>query len=260
MPSSIHESIITRLTDDIITSRATLPANLRRQIQVIRGKKFDFFTNQWSGSRTEPDLGIQVCNADNEMDLKWVLEVRFSELYEQLKHEAQLWLEGSSQVSMVTIVRFCETPRYHCLTPIYNETGEEELDPREVLGIPSDFAAIRQKDIILEGDYGPATYKGLRWVEQISEGWIETWVRNADGRATLLGKPINLLQANQVQLEFGGFLPPGYPQTVTVDLEEFRLTLQHSIREMAVNRCRNALHAYLKRHGEVLSDDPDYQP
>jgi hypothetical protein len=259
MPSPIHESIISQLNKQTILSTATLPANLQTQIRVIGGEWFDFFTGQWSGSKKEPDLGIEICNADNEMDLKWVLEVGFLEPCEQLKDETQLWLEGSTQVSMVTIVRFRETPRYHCPLPIYNETGEEELDPRKILGIPSDFEAIRQKDVILEGDYGPATYKGLRWVEQISEGWMETWVRDTNGKAIQRGNRIDLLHANQVELEFD-FLPPGYLQTIKIDLEEFRLNLQRSIRKMAVSRCRKALHTYLKRHGELLSDDPDYRP
>ena len=165
----------------------------------------------------------------------------------------RLWLEGNPQVSMVTIVRFCETPRYHCPLP-------KELDPREVLGIPSDFEAIRQKDVILEGDYGPATYKGLRWVEQISEGWMETWVRDMHGEVIQRGNRVDLLHANQVEPEFGDFLPPGYPQTITIDLQEFRLALQRSIQEMAVVRCGDALIDYLKRHGESQVHDPDYRP
>jgi hypothetical protein len=202
----------------------------------------------------------QVRDADNEMELKWVLEVGFSETYEQLKSDAQLWLEGSSQVSMVTIAWFCETPRYRCPFPIYDETGEE-LDPREIAGMPSDFRDIRAKDVILEGDYGPATYVGLRWVGQISEVWMETWVRDTDthGDAMQRGNRVDLMHANQVELEFGDFLPPGYPQTITINLEEFRLTLQDSIREITVVRCVHAIRDYMKRHG-VIPDDRDYQP
>ena len=256
MPSPFHQSITSQLNDRIITSRATLPANLRQQTRVLWEQKFNAFGGQWSGSTKEPDLGIQVRNTDNEMELKWVLEVGFSETYEHLKSDIQLWLEGSSQVSMVTIAWFCETPRYHCPLPIYDETGEE-LDPREVAGIPSDFRAIRAKDVILEGDYGPATYKGLKWVQRISEVWMETWVRDTDRRAVQRGNPIDLMQANQVQLEFGDFLPPGYPQVITIDLEEFRLTLQDCIRDMTTVRCRDAIEAYRKRHGEARDD---YQP
>jgi len=259
MASPIHQSIITQLNDKIMTSRATLPANLRQQTQVLWGEKFDSFRGQWSESRKVPDLGIEVCNTDNEMELKWVLEVGFSETYEQLKNDTQLWLEGSSQISMVTIVGFCETPRYHCPLPIFDETGEE-LDPREAVGIPSDLTAICEKNVILEGDYGPATYKGLRWVGQISEGWMETWVRDIHGKVIQRSNRVDLLHANKVELDFGDFLPPSYPQTITINLEDFRLTLQRSIRKVAASRCKNALHTYLKRHGEVQGDDPDYQP
>jgi hypothetical protein len=248
MASPIHQSIISQLNDEIITSRATLPAYLRQQTQVLWGQRLRSFRGQWSGSIKDPDLGIKVRNTDNEMQLKWVLEVGFSEIYKELKNDTQLWLEGSPQISMVTIVGICETPQYRCPLPIFDEAGEE-LDPREAAGIPSDFEAIRTKDVILEGDFGPATYKGLSWVGQISEVWIETWVRDMHGEVIQRGNRVDLLHASQVELEFGDFLPPSYPQTITIDLEEFRSTLQDSIRDMTVGRCQEALHSYLKRHG-----------
>ncbi|KAL7623144.1 hypothetical protein AAE478_006825 [Parahypoxylon ruwenzoriense] len=226
---------------------AILPTNLRRRTRILFEQEFRSFGGSWSGSEKKPDLGIQVRNADNEMELKWVLEVGFSETYELL---IRLWLQGSSQVSMVTIVKFCETPPYRSPLPIYNNETGEELDPRTAAGIPPDFRAIRTKDVILERQYGSATYKGFRWVEQISEVWMETWVPNEDGRAVQRGNPIDLMRADQVQLEFGDFFPPGYPQTITIDLEEFRSSLQDCIREMAVVRCQKTVNDYLKRHGE----------
>jgi hypothetical protein len=264
MTTPIHQSIISRLTRDFITSTATLPANLQEQTEVVWGQKFNAFRNQWSKSQKVPGLGIQVYNIDkNKMELKWVLEVGLSETYKELKNDTRLWLEGwlqgSSQISMVTIVRFCETPRYHRPLPIFDETGEE-LDPREAAGIPSDFTAICEEDVILEGDYGPATYKGLRWVGQISDVWMETWVRDTHGKAIQRGNRIDLMHTNQVKLEFGDFLPPGYPQMIMVGLEAFRSTLQRSIQDLTVSRCRGALHDYLERHGEAQDDDPDYQP
>jgi hypothetical protein len=88
---------------------------------------------------------------------------------------------------------------------------------------------------------------------------MESWVRDTHGKAIQRGNRIDLMHANQVKLEFGDFLPPSYPQTITIDLAEFRLTLQHSIRNLTVSRCRGALYNYLKRHGEAQDDDPDYQ-
>jgi hypothetical protein len=259
MASSIRQLIVTQLIDDIILSTVTLPANLGQQTQLFLGEKFKSFRDQWSGSRKVPDLGLKVRNADNEIELKWVLEVGFSEQYKQLKDEVQLWLDGNSQVSTVTIVGFRETPQYHYPLPIYDETGEES-DPREVVGIPSDFQAIREKDIILEGDYGPATYKGLRWAEPISEAWMETWVRGMHGEVIQRGNRVDLLHADRVELEFGDFLPPSYQPTITVNLERFRSALPYSIQVMAASRCQDALYDYLKRHGELQADDPDYRP
>ena len=68
------------------------------------------------------------------------------------------------------------------------------------------------------------------------------------------------MQANQVELEFGDFLPPGYQPTITVNLGRFRSDLQYGIQRMAAGRCQGALSDYLKRHGKLQVDDPDYRP
>ncbi|THC94127.1 hypothetical protein EYZ11_006376 [Aspergillus tanneri] len=256
MPSPIHQSISSILIEEIMISKAAVPVNLRRQTQALFDEDFKSFGGQWSGSDKRPDLGIGVRNANNEMELKWVLEVGFSETYKQLKNDIRLWLEGSSEVSMVTIVKFCETPSYRCpfpRDPIYGD-DEEELDTLQALGIPSDVREILKKDVVFEGEYGPATYKRLTWVGKISEVWMETWVRGADGKAVQRGIAEDLMQADQVQLDFGDLLPHGYPQTITIDLEQFRSILKDSICKMAVNRCMDAIKDYKERHGEGRGD------
>ena len=86
--------------------------------------------------------------------LRWVLEAGFSESYDHLVDDARLWLEGRpDEISMVVLVNFVETPRYHC--PVSPDQDPEEL------GIPLDATKVDAANVILEGEYGPATYKGF---------------------------------------------------------------------------------------------------
>jgi hypothetical protein len=150
----------------------------------------------------------------------------------------------------VVLVKFVEVPKYRCLVA-------KDQDPEEI-GIPLDQRAIRMEDVALDGEYGPATYKGLRWVGEITKANMETWVRDVDGKAVQQGNRKDLLRDAQAQISMGDFLPPGYPPTITLDLDRFRLLLRREIKELAVERCREAVIRYQERIGEGRGDR-DYQ-
>jgi hypothetical protein len=103
---------------------------------------------------------------------KFILEVGLSETYEQLVQDAKLWLEGTRNVSVVVLVKFTENPKYRC--PIPNATVKH-LDR---LNIPRKPSEVRDEDFDLEGEYGPVTYKGLKWMGEIAEAFLEVWKRN----------------------------------------------------------------------------------
>jgi|SRR5580700_11337272 hypothetical protein len=92
-------------------------------------------------------------------------------------------------------------------------------------------------DVALDREYGPATYKGLEWVGEITEANMETWVRDADGKAVQQGDREDLIHTAQAQIFMGDFLPPGYPPIITLDLDSFRLLLRRKIQELAAERC-----------------------
>jgi hypothetical protein len=183
-----------------------------------------------------------------------VLEVGFSETYEKLVEDTQLWLEGNSKVSMVTLVKFCETPKYSCPVSL-DEDNDNSL---ESLGIPLDFRAFDENEITLEGEYGPAIYKRYMWVGEVSEVFVENWVRDVDGRAIQYSDREDLMQAAQLQLPTD-FLPPGYPQILTLNLDMFRTSLRDKILALAALRCKDAVIEYKKRTGQGRYDE-DYQP
>jgi hypothetical protein len=146
----------------------------------------------------------------------------------------------------VILVKFVEDPKYSC--PLTKDQDPEEL------GIPLDLQAIRPRDMMLRGEYGPAYYKGLRWAGEITEATMETWVRDADGRAVKRGNRRNLLRGARAQISMGDFLPPSYPRTISLDLDRFRRLLRKKIQELATERCREAGVRYQKRMGEEPGD------
>jgi hypothetical protein len=252
MPSPLHQSITTILNEEFIVSKATLPRDLKRQTSVSWETTTHDFGNNWSGSAKRPDMSIEVRNAaSRRLELKWVVEAGLSETYDQLVEDVQLWLEGHPTVAMVVLIKFCEVPRYRCLV-LFDQNPEE-------LGIPLNLEAIKAAEVIMEGQLGPATYKGLQWVGKISEVFMEIWVKDGDGRAVRQGNREDLLQVGQFQLSFGNILPPGYPQTITLPLDYFHAQLEHKIREFATQRCRRMVKAWLKRMGDGQRDR-DYQP
>jgi hypothetical protein len=113
--------------------------------------------------------------------------------------------------------------------------------------------------MVLEGEYGPVIYKRRTWVGEISEVFMETWIRDADGRIIQRGDREDLMQAAQLQISVGDFLPPGYPQTITLDLDRFRTLLRYKVQALAAFRCRDAVKEYGKRTGQGQHDG-DYQP
>jgi len=199
----------------------------------------------------KPDLAIKVLNARGGYEIKFVLEAGLSESYDQLVDDARLWLEGMHQVSLVVLVKFIEVPGY-----CYPLTKDQ--DPEES-GIPSDPREILPEDVTLDGEYGPATYKGLRWTGEITEANMETWVRNANGRAVKRGNRRNLIRGAHAKIDMRDFLPLGYPPTISLDLDDFRYLLKAKIKELAAERCKKAVIQYRKRMGEEPGDR-DYQP
>jgi hypothetical protein len=105
MPSPVHQSIGSIINDEFQSSRLNLPGDLKDETVLMWEEDCDRFGGKWDGSGKKPDLAIQVRNADGELDIKFVLEVGLSESYNQLMEDAQLWLGGMDEVSMVSLFR-----------------------------------------------------------------------------------------------------------------------------------------------------------
>lgn len=105
------------------------------------------------------------------------------------------------------------------------------------------------EDVCLEEPFGPASYRGLTWVGQITEVFMEIWTRNEDGKAVQHGIRQDLLQAAQIAIPFEDILPPGYFKAVTLDLELFHSGLGTEIKKLAGYRCRELVRRYKRQWG-----------
>ena len=89
MPTLLHQSICTILNHEFIRSVGQLPDHLQDKTEVISGQDFVGFIGAWRNSGKRPDFGVQVKDTNGNFELKWVLEVGFSEPYDDLQEDAR---------------------------------------------------------------------------------------------------------------------------------------------------------------------------
>ena len=121
----------------------------------VTNEETNEFEGEYYGSVKIADLAVQITNADGELETKLVVEIGFSEKYEDLINDIKLWLEGMNSVSMCVLVCFEEEPPYRC--PIDKNIKEKEF---KRLNFPEPWE-LKAKDFHLESPFGPATYKEL---------------------------------------------------------------------------------------------------
>ncbi|XXG96008.1 hypothetical protein Hte_002285 [Hypoxylon texense] len=243
----LGESDETMIGEEFLASKSSLPRNLRTKTSLSWGVAQNNFEGRWFGSVKQPDLAIQVYDGNGVKKTRWVLETGFSEPYENLVNHAQLWLEGGSEVAMVMLVKFTETPKYCC--PINIGDVNDDGNKLEALNIPSDRRQIVYENVCLEGPFGPAHYRGFTWVGEITEASMEIWIRDENDKAIQYGDRQNLLSMAQVHVLFEGIFPSGYFEGITLDSEIFRSKLREEIKELASWRCRELVRKYKKQWG-----------
>jgi hypothetical protein len=169
--------------------------SVQMDANLVTNQTFTGFEGRYAGSSKLPDLALLSRNAAGVIEPKFILEAGLSEQYEQLVQDAKLWLEGTRNVSIVVLVKFTEKPKYQC--PIPNVTVKD----LNRLDIPKKPSEIRAEDFNLEGEYGAVTYKGLKWMGEITEAFLEVWKRNpATGLAVKDGTRTVWLQKLRITL------------------------------------------------------------
>ncbi|KIW25454.1 uncharacterized protein PV07_08626 [Cladophialophora immunda] len=120
----------------------------------------------------QADLSIYE-EIDGDDKLKWVLEVGFTETYDDLLKDVRSWLTGREhEVAFGVLMQITEEPAHHC--PLA-DISDEEFEAR---GLKS-RQDISRSDFVMEGEYGPVSYQGDRWAGQIKEIFWEVWRLNS---------------------------------------------------------------------------------
>jgi hypothetical protein len=207
----------------------------------------DWFAAEYQGSSKIPDLGIFMRNSDDTMELKWALEVGFSEKYPDLQEDIRSWLIGQPTCSMAVLINITESPTYRC--PL-----DFDLDICDELNMPQDPSQVREGDFSLQGEYGPVEFKGCQWVGQISEVFLEIWTRNPrTGQPRRRGGRWSLIPPTTAspQFQLADFLFIDDPQMTSFNWDEFRTKLRDRLRTQAAKRYREWLKSSKKRAGLV---------
>ena len=151
MPSPVHENFPVEFLLEFILARNSLPPEDRSRIRFRTNEDTNGFSGQYAGSIKTPDLKVTLEEGRGVSQVKLVIEVSFTESYEDLVADARLWLDGMSSVCLVILVMYYESPPYRNPVGILSEEDMEGLRFADVSGI--DSAAFT-----MEGEYGPVVY------------------------------------------------------------------------------------------------------
>ncbi|KAI9829258.1 MAG: hypothetical protein M1826_005722 [Phylliscum demangeonii] len=232
MPSSLHESIIGSLHQALFRAMESLPVDVQMRLDIRTYLKWPLDHGERPVGKKVPDLALII-----HRNPCWILEVGFSQPYDDLVEDARQWLEDAPTVKAVMLVKMTEQPPFR--SPIHSrDLADVNL---EAWAKPSEmFDAIvadhgRQP-------FGPVIFSGQSWTGGLSEVWSEWWVRDDHGRPVRQGGRQSLLgpNASPISLPIGAFLPivgvQTPPLSVEVSIQQVQAKLEVGITYLAMER------------------------
>lgn len=190
MPSPLHDAVQVffdrRLKRLIIERRLSYTDSTRFAVQ--SGTDVGRFTGDRAGSRKQPDMAVMATGDDlSENGLNGdfplgAVEVGFSEGYEGLMKDMELWLVGSEgKVRVVVVINLTETPSYTVKRflnedekPQHTSTDAEEAVNQTDHDDDTGTSAPPVVPIRVNPPFGPYMHKGIVLVGQIT-GFLELW-------------------------------------------------------------------------------------
>jgi hypothetical protein len=154
MAYPVHESVIYIFSRGFMVAGTKFTQDMRLDMIIQHNEVFNAFVGRYKGSKKNPDLNVEFRNAAGNLKPKFIVEVGFSEKYEDLVEHARLWLEGTHSVSVAVLVKFYETPVYKW----------PHLDDEEIKQLSDNTTDISDEPFGFEGEYGPVKLRGLTWV------------------------------------------------------------------------------------------------
>ena len=175
MPSPLHEVFATPIIISNAVATQELRSEIAGQINVVGTQRVGAFTGAYEGSTKEPDVLFKYEGQDQNVLYTAVVEIGFTETYEELIDDAKLWIEGNQDIRTVILIKVEENPRYHSPTSKLEDDEVEDLgfpDPKDLrtsLVVPKD----------LNDSFGLLQINNLSWVNKMSV-FLEIWKRDAE--------------------------------------------------------------------------------
>ncbi len=168
MPASVHEFLIGFIDEKVALAKGTLAdETLKKSLKNSRSSRFESFEGEYEGTEKEPDSSFY----NDKLGLVSVVEIGFSETYDKMISDVNLWL---NQVQMVILVCINEDPPWK--NPIADWDDEEVLK-----SLSEGRVKIQPKDFTSEAIDDPASalmFDGKRWVNKLGEVFLEKWKRD----------------------------------------------------------------------------------
>jgi len=247
----VHEAFLEIIAASIRDSsiRAAAPA---RSVRISHNLTEAEFLGDNMMSTRVPDLGVRLCTPEGEAKLWLVVEVGFSETYDQLKDDVMAWLQDHEEARYVILIKVEESPAYRC--PLSRNAPEEDfLD----LDFP-EVHLIDRQDVVVAGDFGPASYGRMQFVNPITSVIFELWARDtpepSDEATIECVQRTEFVDTEETHINYRieGFFAhaQGMAQQdleISIDVAEIKESLRFSIRSLAKARCREMV-AWWTKH------------
>ncbi|KAL9135267.1 MAG: hypothetical protein Q9175_003535 [Cornicularia normoerica] len=261
MPSPVHETLASPFIKSAAGAEQDLRSEIVRQIDVVGTQKVGAFAGAYDGSNKEPDVLFKYKGQDHKVLYTAVVEIGFTETYEELIDDVKLWIEGNRNMRTVILIKVEENPRYSSPTSKLQDDEVQDLgfpDPRDL-----DTSIVTQKDP--NDSFGPLQINNLVWVGKMGV-FLEIWKRDTvNGEAKQQGTRTYFVPdkaTTELDLKLSDFYPldatDGGNTRFPLTYDLLTLHLETAREELAVERCRAVLRKLAKRDDNV--NDRDYTP
>lgn len=142
---------------------------------IVGTERVEDFAGPYKGSSKEADQLFLYQEPNLDQKCTAVVEIGFSETYDQLVEDAKQWIEGITDIRIVFLVKVEEKSPYK--SPIRDLENDEELEDRRF----PNFEDVRASMIVPETSnrsFGPLQINGLVWVDEMKM-FLETWKRGS---------------------------------------------------------------------------------
>lgn len=171
MPSPVHGILASPFIQSRIVATQGLRSEIRKRLAVVGNQRVGAFAGAYEGSKKEP--GVLFKYKGQNVLYTAVVEIGFSETYEELLDDVKIWIEGNRDVRTVILIKVEENPRYH--SPVL-KLEDDEVD---AFGFPHP-RELKTSMVVLKdpnNSFGPLQINNLVWVNKMSV-FLEIWKRN----------------------------------------------------------------------------------